>query len=171
MARFTRVDLRRVHHHVTALCTLGLVAVVRERPRAGRAIKIYRAVARAFFVPRQFAPAEPAPPLAVELELSLARVRAATSSGVLYDVDENGAARMRAVIRENLHAVPATEIWKILRLSRSDALRLSGEFAKCLRNYAKRENERGDTYLVHCALAPKRAHTQRGGNTAARRGR
>jgi hypothetical protein len=156
VARLMRVDLRRVHHHATALCALGLLTVVRERARAGRAIKMYRAVARSFFVPQDLVPAEPASPLAVEMELSAARIRAATRSGVLYDVDESGAPRMRAVSRPNADAVPAVEIWKVLRLSRSDALGLRDELANCLRNYAERENERGETYLLHCALAPKR---------------
>jgi DNA-binding transcriptional ArsR family regulator len=162
LARLTRVDLRRTHHHVIALLALGLVVVVRERPRAGRAIKIYRAVAQAFFIPQQLAPADAASPLADELSKSLARVREASRSGVLYDVDENGAPRMRAVDRSPSASVRSVEIWKLLRLSRSDALKLGGELVQCLRRYAERENERGESYLVHCAMAP-RAGSRRGG--------
>jgi len=160
VARLTRVDLRRVHHHVTALHALGLVQIVQERPRAGRPINIYRAVSRAFFVPENLSPAEPAMSLAVELGNSLARMRAATRSGVIYEVDENGAARMRLVSRSSESAAPA-EIWSAPRLSRSDALRLGNELANCVRRYAAKESRTGEIYLVHCALAPRRPSSGR----------
>lgn len=50
-ARETGLDLRIVHRDVRALCAAGLLTVVREEKRAGRPIKVYRAVASAFFVP------------------------------------------------------------------------------------------------------------------------
>lgn len=50
-ARRTGIDLRVVHRAVVALHGAGLVQIVREEKRAGRAIKIYAAVASAFFVP------------------------------------------------------------------------------------------------------------------------
>jgi hypothetical protein len=161
IARLTRVDLRRVHHHVTALCALGLIVVVQERPRAGRAIKIYRAVAPAFFVPQNLTAAEPAAPLAVEMEKSLGRMRAMTRSGVIYEVSETGTARMRPVSRPGPGAVPTAEIWQVLRLSRSDAEHLAGDLASCLRRYAQKDSERGEPYVVHCALAPRRTSVRR----------
>lgn len=50
-ARATGLDIRAVHRDVRALCAAGLLAVVREEKRAGRPVKVYRAVAPAFFVP------------------------------------------------------------------------------------------------------------------------
>ncbi len=50
-ARTTGLDLRTVHRDVRALCAAGLLEVVREVKRAGRPVKVYRAVAPAFFVP------------------------------------------------------------------------------------------------------------------------
>ncbi len=50
-ARELRLDLRIVHRDVRALCAVGLLEVVREEKRAGRPVKVYRAVAPAFFVP------------------------------------------------------------------------------------------------------------------------
>jgi len=162
LARRTRVDLRRAHHHVTALLALGLVVVQHEQARAGRAIKIYRAVARAFFVPQHLAPAESPAPLAVAMNESLARIRAASRAGLLYEVGENGAARMRVISRPRNEANPGVEIWQMLRLSRSDALKLGGDLASCLRRYAGNETDRGEPYLVHCALAPSAAAKRRG---------
>lgn len=50
-ARRTGADIRIVHREVLALTAAGLLHVLREEQRAGRAIKIYAAVASAFFVP------------------------------------------------------------------------------------------------------------------------
>lgn len=50
-ARRTGADIRAVHRAVLALHHVGLLQIVREEKRAGRAIKIYAAVASAFFVP------------------------------------------------------------------------------------------------------------------------
>lgn len=50
-ARRTGTDIRVVHRAVLALTGAGLLSVQREEKRAGRAIKVYAAVASAFFVP------------------------------------------------------------------------------------------------------------------------
>lgn len=50
-ARETGLDIRALHRDVRALCAAGLLAVVREERRAGWPVKVYRAVAPAFFVP------------------------------------------------------------------------------------------------------------------------
>lgn len=50
-AQRTGIDIRIVHRAVLALSGAGLLHVLREEKRAGRAIKIYAAVAPSFFVP------------------------------------------------------------------------------------------------------------------------
>jgi hypothetical protein len=50
-ARELNLDLRLVHRDVGALLSAGLLQVVREQKRAGRAVKVYTATAPAFFVP------------------------------------------------------------------------------------------------------------------------
>lgn len=50
-ARELELDLRAVHRHVLALLNAGLLRLVREEKRAGRPVKVYTAVAPAFFVP------------------------------------------------------------------------------------------------------------------------
>lgn len=50
-SRRVGADIRVVHRTVLALQNAGLLQIVREEKRAGRAIKIYAAVASAFFVP------------------------------------------------------------------------------------------------------------------------
>lgn len=51
VARTLGLDLRRVHRDVQALLGTGLLKLVREQARSGRAIRIYAASAPAFFVP------------------------------------------------------------------------------------------------------------------------
>ncbi len=50
-ARRTGVDIRVVHREVLALFRAGILQLVREDKRSGRAIKIYASAASAFFVP------------------------------------------------------------------------------------------------------------------------
>ncbi|EYB69304.1 hypothetical protein DEIPH_ctg008orf0013 [Deinococcus phoenicis] len=50
-ARELALDLRVVHRDVLALNAAGLLRVVREQKRAGRPVRVYAAVAPAFFVP------------------------------------------------------------------------------------------------------------------------
>lgn len=63
------VDMSSVSYRVKQFIRLGLVEMVREVPRGGRAIKYYRTVADAFFVPFgvvPFAPGELSPGVSIE---------------------------------------------------------------------------------------------------------
>lgn len=51
VARQTGLDIRVVHRDVRALLAAGLLVQTREQARAGRDIRHYRSVARAYFVP------------------------------------------------------------------------------------------------------------------------
>lgn len=51
LARRAELPLKQVHHCLTRLQAQGLVAVVAERKRGGRAIKLYQAVAAVYRVP------------------------------------------------------------------------------------------------------------------------
>ena len=53
IAGHTGTPLKQVHHCLTRLQEHGLVAVVAERKRGGRAIKLYQAVAAEYRVPLQ----------------------------------------------------------------------------------------------------------------------
>lgn len=50
-AHEVRLDIRVAHRDVQALVAAGLLTVTREEARKGRAVKHYRAVSDAFFVP------------------------------------------------------------------------------------------------------------------------
>lgn len=51
IARKTALPLKQVHHRLTKLVHAGLVTIIDERQRNGRAIKIYAAVAPAYRIP------------------------------------------------------------------------------------------------------------------------
>ncbi len=51
LAKVLGLKLNTLLYRVNKLIDLGLVEVVREEPRRGKPVKIYRAAARAFFVP------------------------------------------------------------------------------------------------------------------------
>ena len=51
VAKDTSQSLQRAHHRLTRLLQEGLIEVRAERPRGGRAIKIYGAVAKEYRVP------------------------------------------------------------------------------------------------------------------------
>jgi DNA-binding transcriptional ArsR family regulator len=150
LARRLDLDLRRVHYHLTQLVSLGLVEVVGERRRGGRPIKLYRAVAPAFFVPDEVAPARSSTALRDELEAALARAHDPEREGVLYFVGDEGP-RMRPV-RSTGRGPAATETWRVLRLTRVEAARLAEDIDARLRA----SEGSGEPYLIHFAMAPRR---------------
>jgi DNA-binding transcriptional ArsR family regulator len=161
LSGITGLELKRLHYHVTALRTLGLVVVTHERPRAGRAVKIYRAIAGAFFVSEKVMPSGSAAALATELRNSLDKLRDRSRDGVVYYLGEDGEPRMRPVKSPTAKPSRAAERWKVLKLSRAQALRLACDIDDCLNAYAHRHSDAAETYLVHFAFAPSRMHTKR----------
>ena len=155
MASATGEDLKRLHYHVTALQQLGLLEVARELARAGRAVKLYRAVAEAFFVPEQWMTVPPSVALTAQLRHSLEGVRDATREGVLYYLSDARDPRMRPVQVPGAGGTGTTELWRVMQLSRIDALALSRDIEACLASYAGREHGNAKAYLVHFAIAPR----------------
>lgn len=51
VARAAEISVKQAHHRLTRLCGAGLVEVTSERPRAGRPIKLYRAIAAQYRIP------------------------------------------------------------------------------------------------------------------------
>jgi hypothetical protein len=154
LADFTGQDLKRLHYHITALRKLGLLLVTHERRRAGRAIKIYRAVADAFFVPEKVMPSGSAAALNLELRNSLDKLRDQSRDGVVYYLGEDGEPRMRPVKSPTARSAEAAEYWTVLKLSRAEALRLARDIGECLKVYASRHGDARKHFLVHFAFAP-----------------
>ena len=154
LAGATGMELKRLHYHVTALAGLGLIRVTAQRARAGRAAKLYRAAADAFYVPAALGGTSgPHEAMAVALTESLAAVRRRSGAGMVYYL-EHGAPRMRAISIAQAERAATAELWKVLRLSRAEAQRLAEELAQCLYRYSHSRERGARAYLVHIALAP-----------------
>jgi hypothetical protein len=168
MAALMRVDLKYLHYHVGVLQRLGLLVVAHERARPGRPIKVYRAVSKSFFVPGRVASAGPSAAMHAELRDSLAKVREPSLGGTLYYVDENDEPRIQFIGKPASDSLSATELWRVLTLSRAEALRLTRDIAARLKACAHRDRGTTQDYLVHFALAPRLA-PKKGGARALRR--
>jgi DNA-binding transcriptional ArsR family regulator len=161
LASISGLELKRLHYHVIALQKMGLLVVTREQRRAGRPVKIYRAIAEAFFVPENVMPSGSGAALTIELRESLDKLRDRSRDGVIYDLAENGEPRMRAVQNSAEKPIRATEYWRLLKLSRAEALHLARDIDDCLAAYAQRQSEGHEPYLLHFAFAPRRMHARR----------
>jgi hypothetical protein len=168
LAALMRVDLKYLHYHVGVLQRLGLLVVAHERARPGRPIKVYRAVSKSFFVPGRVTSAGPSAAMHAELRDSLAKVREPSLGGTLYYVDENDEPRMQFIAKPASDSLSAIEIWRVLTLSRAEALRLTRDIAARLKTCAHRDRGTTQDYLVHFALAPRLA-PKKGGARALRR--
>lgn len=149
------MDLKQTHYCVRKLAALGLLFVAEERPRAGRAIKYYRAAGDAFFVASAVAPKGFGEELARELRESLAIEAALTDGGILFTAAKGGSPRGKAIGGRGA-AAGAVEMWRILRLAPQDVAALKREMNALLNRYQRKLAERGrDAFIVHAAVAPR----------------
>lgn len=149
---------------------LGLLAVVRETPRAGRAIRVYRSTADAFFVPFEATSAE-------SFEVALgerdaywedllrsnvvrARRQALPSWGTRIYRDDAGRLQIQMAVtpHENTDPTapgspPALSAWRDrVYLDYDDAKDLQRELFELLLRYQRKGG--AQRYIVHVGLAP-----------------
>lgn len=150
LADITGMSLALLTYHVRRLVALGLVREHRKKPRAGRPVRMYRAVAPAFFVPAALAP-PPDAQLAADLTNALRDARQGdTDGGVYYFLDRGRPAMRLAAGRKG---PPALDLWRMMTLSEAEARELTLELEKLLARFGG--GTRGKSYLVHAALAPR----------------
>ncbi|MGL5818694.1 MAG: ArsR/SmtB family transcription factor [Phycicoccus sp.] len=171
-ARQLGVTLDQVLARLRLLTRAGLVAVVRTQPRAGRAVKVYRAVADEFFVPlstlqldrdtlrsedywhRVFRRSFEAVMVA-ELgrhDRPGARI-CATGPGARVEVQ----AAVAPGVPYDEEARPAPPIvysWRSIRLAEADAKELQREMYALVGRFVERHDDDQPTYVVGAALAP-----------------
>lgn len=158
--------LRRVQRFIG----LGLLRIVREVPRAGRAVKLYRTVADVFFVPFEATGAE-------SLEAALAerdaywerllrrnvvkgRMEALGPWGTRIYRDARGRLQVQAAVRPDVNAstldasAPAVlSLWRdALMLDFEDAKALQREMFALVQRYQARSG--AQRYVVRMGLAP-----------------
>ncbi len=150
LADATGMSLSLLTYHVGRLVALGLVREQRKQRRAGRPVRIYRAVAPAFFVPAALAP-PPDGQLAADLSDALRDARQGDADGGVYYFLDQGRPAMRRVATRK--GPPALDVWRMMTLSEAEARELAAELEKLLARFGK--GTRGKGYLVHAAMAPR----------------
>lgn len=146
----TGMSLPLLTYHVRRLVALGLAREQRKAPRAGRPVRLYRAVAAAFFVPAALAP-PPGERLTAELSAALDDTRRADADGGIYYFLDQERPVMRRVAARN--GPPTLDLWRMMTLSEADARDLAAELEAVIARYGDRT--RGKSYLVRAALAPR----------------
>lgn len=156
-AERSKTDLKRLHYYVERLLNADLLAVDSVRRRAGRPIKLYRAVAPAFYVPSESLPKPSTDEVAQELRQLLQADEARASAGILVSLGANMEPKVEFV---SLGDKPRAgfELWRILRLGRGDFERLRDELDAVISRYQASPANRGQVFLVHAAAACRLRH-------------
>ena len=147
------LNLKSLHYHVRRLVDFGLLVEVGKRPRDGRPIKLYRTVAKAFYVSGDLAPKLFGDDLSREMRECLERRASRTDTGIIFAASRAGAPRARTLVSER-GPVAAIEMWRVLRLDPQEADGLRKELLGVLTRYERAASTNGgEVFLVHAALA------------------
>jgi DNA-binding transcriptional ArsR family regulator len=138
-----------LHYHVAACLRLGLIKVVRERRRAGRAAKVYRAAAKSFFVPSEMMVDTPGAEMTRDLRAALDRNVARSLKGVTFTHD--GQNPCLFLVKEPAGRAGAIELWLNTGLSAADAAELMQDLEAVMNKFRSRGSDRQPRYLVHLA--------------------
>ena len=145
-------ELRRFHYYVQRLLKADLLRVESVRKRAGRPIKLYRAVASAFYVPSEVLSRRSTDGIAQELRHLLQQDEVQATAGILVSLGANMEPKVEFVTAEGRKR-NGFELWRILRLRRENLGRLRRELDEVLSRYQNTHDEKGQVYLVHAAGA------------------
>lgn len=180
VARELAVSPHRMLYQVRRLLRLGLIEVVREEARAGRAVRHYRAVADGFFAPFALTGAETPEQLArrvsddsrriLEVQVGRAWMAAGGDPGgwgiTVYRAPDGGVntslvptptPEAPRSFFEALLAPGGPAVWDshiALALSREDAKALQRELGTLAERYRAREQPGAPTHLIRLAMAP-----------------
>ena len=153
----SNIELKRLHNYVQRLVRVGLLRIHSSRPRAGRPIKLYRAVGWAFFVSNQVLPKSSTDELANELRHLLGSDEARGSEGILVSLGDAMEPKIEFVLSDD-RPRRGFELWRILRLKRDEFDQLRSELDAVFGRYQHAHDGRGDVYLVHAAGVIRPGH-------------
>ncbi|MBO9574376.1 MAG: helix-turn-helix transcriptional regulator [Sphingobium sp.] len=151
------VPLSKLHYHIGQLLDVGLIAVSRTQPRAGRPIRLYRAIAGKFLVPHAFLADAPGENFATELRQLLRDENDRDDElSLLYAPAADGNLRIRLVRSEDAEPARAFERWRLMKLNPGQRAALAQELSDVIERHAALDPAvGGETYLVHAAFAPR----------------
>lgn len=151
LARIAKMPMSLLQYHVLKCIAAGLVEVVREQRRAGRAIKYYRATAQSFFVPITYITTLPGTSLARTLRELLDQNLANTLSGVEFSHDGQNP---HIVLKKDMaRRAAAIEFWLDLSLGKDDAEEVFASLKAVADRFRDRACDKGARFLVHLAAA------------------
>ena len=143
----------RIHHIVRRLHALRLVRQAGLIRRRGRPIRLYAAAASRFFVPSFLTVAINQHSLSRELREAVDRALGSSDAdGIIYDLDEHFAPRMRRI---ESHA-SALEIWRVIAFNERQRREFMTELRRLVSRYEETGGGDGKAHLLHLALAPRR---------------
>lgn len=149
------IPLNLTCYHLSRLVSLGLVDQLGTRKRPGRPMKQYRAKAKAFFIPAEFAGRTLGSQLNDELRDLLSRTDN-HREGELFFVDHRGKMHARKLPGEGARAaVDGLEIWIETRISPDRVSSFACELRNLISSY-RNDKGQGTRYLFHAALAKRR---------------
>ena len=158
LARELGLPLPKLHYHLQRLVDCGLLRVARTEPRAGRAIKYYRAIAEVFIVSLADVSEHVSEGLTRELRRSMSQEVNRRESYLRFHLDESGRARVSLVNPEGGRLTRrALDHWKVMRLTAEQRVALAAELTAVIARYEEASTDAGELYLVHAAFAPKQA--------------
>ena len=149
------MNLKSLHYHVRKMVNLGLLIDVATRARGGRPIKLYQTVAKAFYIAGEIAPKLFGEDLSHELRECFERRASRSDSGIVLAASRGGSPRARAVAADT-EATTATEMWRVLRLNKTEANSLRHDLLALLNQYQRTGGKNGgEIFLAHAALAQR----------------
>jgi len=148
------MELKSLYHHARKLHRAGLLAIVGERPRAGRPMKLYQAVADMFFVRDEALPQPFTHSLAEELSESLLRHGFRPGRGILFGIDPSGEPMARRVDGAGARS-EVLDLWFLLHVRPQDLPKLKAELSSVAQRYDRSGGSGAKPYLVHAAAAPR----------------
>lgn len=172
-AELLGLTLNAAYLQVKRFCRAGLLKVVHELPRAGRAVKVYRTSATAFFVPLELLEGETRETLlgrvAQSWEDRLVRgiLRAEAfddrSCGIRVALEDEGRVVSGFVTSPEGDRNDHTEVdqpavldtWLILRLTDEVGKSFQRDLHKLSSKYRKLHYDQGKPYVVRLAMAPQ----------------
>jgi hypothetical protein len=133
------------------------MTVSRIEPRAGRAVRYYRAAAESFLISLADMAEAPGARFGRELRQSLDDRGNRANLSLLHYVDESGRGDVRLIDpEESRSARRAFEYWKVIPLTREQRQSLVSEIDALISRYETAgPGPGGELFLVHAAFAPK----------------
>lgn len=149
LGRAVQMPLNLLHYHIGRYLALGLVVIDHEAPRAGRAQKVYRATARAFFVPVELLPELPGAEFTRQLRDALDHRHWQSVSGIT--ISHDGQHPHVMLEKHPGDMAQAIEIWLDMGLAAADARALLADLRAVADKYRQRADETKPRYLINLA--------------------